>query len=179
MASDNYGSAHWATDKDLKAEGIERIPAVEIARNHSGGRSFLLGCAADSAELTKTVRQGYSEVLGAIADGAESLVRKVAGEHHGRELLGWTGDGHILTVAPTRSGKGVGLVIPNLLHYRCWLLIPKVRTMPSRIGIVNGHSGTRLSALTRFMSLRTNLRRRTASIRLTDWWITSSRSQRI
>ena len=29
--------------------------------------------------------------------------------------MGW--GGHVITVAPTRSGKGVGLVIPNLLHY--------------------------------------------------------------
>lgn len=31
--------------------------------------------------------------------------------------LGIKSDGHIITVAPTRSGKGVGLVIPNLLNY--------------------------------------------------------------
>jgi type IV secretion system protein VirD4 len=35
----------------------------------------------------------------------------------GRELLRVGGDGHILTVAPTRSGKGVSAVIPNLLDY--------------------------------------------------------------
>lgn len=32
-------------------------------------------------------------------------------------LLRYGGDGHLLTVAPTRSGKGVGCVIPNLLTY--------------------------------------------------------------
>jgi type IV secretion system protein VirD4 len=32
-------------------------------------------------------------------------------------LLRFDGDGHILTVAPTRAGKGVGCVIPNLLTY--------------------------------------------------------------
>lgn len=31
--------------------------------------------------------------------------------------LRYNGDGHLLTVAPTRSGKGVGCVIPNLLVY--------------------------------------------------------------
>lgn len=31
--------------------------------------------------------------------------------------LGVKEDGHIITVAPTRSGKGVGFVIPNLLNY--------------------------------------------------------------
>jgi type IV secretion system protein VirD4 len=35
----------------------------------------------------------------------------------GPPLLRYRGDGHILTVAPTRSGKGVGCVVPNLLTY--------------------------------------------------------------
>jgi type IV secretion system protein VirD4 len=30
----------------------------------------------------------------------------------------WDGDGHLLTVAPTRSGKSVTTIIPNLLRYR-------------------------------------------------------------
>ncbi len=33
------------------------------------------------------------------------------------ELLRFDGEGHILTIAPTRSGKGVSCVIPNLLEY--------------------------------------------------------------
>jgi type IV secretion system protein VirD4 len=33
------------------------------------------------------------------------------------EFLRYTGDGHLLTIAPTRTGKGVGCVIPNLLTY--------------------------------------------------------------
>lgn len=35
----------------------------------------------------------------------------------GRRLLRVVGEGHVLTVAPTRSGKGVSAVIPNLLDY--------------------------------------------------------------
>lgn len=38
------------------------------------------------------------------------------GRHRGT-LLRLTGEGHILTVAPTRSGKGVSCVIPNLLDH--------------------------------------------------------------
>lgn len=120
MSSDRYGSARWAESKDLKAEGVMTIPASRVAGGECGAeekRAFLLGCDADPAELTKDMRQGYNEMLGAISEGTEKLVRKVAGEHHGRAYLGWAGDGHILTVAPTRSGKGVGLVVPNLLHY--------------------------------------------------------------
>lgn len=32
-------------------------------------------------------------------------------------VLRYSGDGHLITVAPTRTGKGVSAVIPNLLHY--------------------------------------------------------------
>jgi type IV secretion system protein VirD4 len=32
-------------------------------------------------------------------------------------IIRYAGEGHLLTVAPTRSGKGVGCVIPNLLTY--------------------------------------------------------------
>lgn len=32
-------------------------------------------------------------------------------------LIRYTGEAHLLTIAPTRSGKGVGAVIPNLLTY--------------------------------------------------------------
>jgi type IV secretion system protein VirD4 len=30
----------------------------------------------------------------------------------------WDGDGHLLTLAPTRSGKSVTTIIPNLLRHR-------------------------------------------------------------
>lgn len=33
------------------------------------------------------------------------------------KVLRYAGDGHLITVAPTRSGKGVGVAIPNLLTY--------------------------------------------------------------
>jgi type IV secretion system protein VirD4 len=35
----------------------------------------------------------------------------------GRELHRFNGEGHLLTLAPTRTGKGVSAVIPNLLDY--------------------------------------------------------------
>lgn len=40
----------------------------------------------------------------------------ILGRKHGR-MLHYSGDGHLLTFAPTRSGKGVSCVIPNLLDY--------------------------------------------------------------
>jgi type IV secretion system protein VirD4 len=39
-------------------------------------------------------------------------------EHEGQMLpLQYTGDRHLLTIAPTRTGKGVSAIIPNLLTY--------------------------------------------------------------
>jgi len=40
----------------------------------------------------------------------------ILGRKHGR-MLRYRGEGHLLTFAPTRSGKGVGCVVPNLLDY--------------------------------------------------------------
>jgi type IV secretion system protein VirD4 len=37
--------------------------------------------------------------------------------HHGESPLTYDGDGHLITLAPTRSGKGRGALIPNLLLY--------------------------------------------------------------
>lgn len=34
------------------------------------------------------------------------------------ELLFYSGKAHLLTCAPARQGKGIGVVIPNLLHYQ-------------------------------------------------------------
>lgn len=52
--------------------------------------------------------------------GSPSLLIKPHGALIGRSsnaLLRLDGEGHILTVAPTRSGKGVSCVIPNLLDH--------------------------------------------------------------
>ncbi len=49
----------------------------------------------------------------------EHLIRKhglILGRREA-DLLRFEGEGHILTVAPTRSGKGVSCVIPNLLDH--------------------------------------------------------------
>jgi len=41
--------------------------------------------------------------------------------------LHWDGEGHLITVAPTRSGKSTTAIVPNLLRYRgsCVVLDPK------------------------------------------------------
>ena len=59
---------------------------------------------ADSADLAKAgLLQGRGLLLGRFNEPA------------GSKLLAWDAPGHLLTVAPTRTGKGIGAVIPNLL----------------------------------------------------------------
>jgi len=43
------------------------------------------------------------------------------------EFVHWDDDGHLLTIAPTRSGKAVTSIVPNLLRYQgsCVVLDPK------------------------------------------------------
>ncbi len=63
------------------------------------------------------VRLSESHGSAAWGDGRELRVAKglpLGRDAEGR-LLRYAGDGHLLAVAPTRAGKGVGLVIPALL----------------------------------------------------------------
>jgi len=44
-----------------------------------------------------------------------------------KKALGYTGDGHLMTVAPTGAGKGVGLIIPALLTYPGSVIVTDIK----------------------------------------------------
>jgi type IV secretion system protein VirD4 len=69
------------------------------------GREKPLYGSAKLASLYETTKAGLFAKKGIV------LGRK------GRRLLVFSGAQHVLMSAPTRSGKGVGIVIPNLLHW--------------------------------------------------------------
>jgi type IV secretion system protein VirD4 len=82
---------------------------------------FALGATvALLAMVAQVVRGRSSDACGSATwDDGRSLRRReglIVGRTRWR-LLRYAGYGHIVTVAPTRSGKGVGAVIPNLLLY--------------------------------------------------------------
>lgn len=62
-------------------------------------------------------------------DDPRSLLLGGIADESGRQagFLHWDDDGHLLTVAPTRTGKAYTTIIPNLLRYRgsCVVLDPK------------------------------------------------------
>ncbi len=67
-----------------------------------------------------------SQALGSARWGSGERLHSKRGFLLGRDrrrLLRFTGEGHILTVAPTRSGKGVSAVIPNLLDHEGSVLV--------------------------------------------------------
>ncbi len=61
-------------------------------------------------------RWGDGEALGPAWGYAPEKNGLLLGRRNGAEL-GWADDRHALTVAGTRAGKGVSLIIPNLLLY--------------------------------------------------------------
>ena len=116
--TDHYGSARWAGSAERKSEGILDIPADRIAKaDGNSGRSLLFGELKDAADLLHGIRQETDGSFSTLSTKLGAVLPGGPGSQSLRTLLGWGGDGHVLTVAPTRSGKGVGLVVPNLLHY--------------------------------------------------------------
>jgi hypothetical protein len=53
--------------------------------------------------------------------------RPTASAHDPREPLTYSGDGHLLTIAPTGAGKGVGAIIPALLTYPGSIIVTDIK----------------------------------------------------
>jgi|25_taG_2_1085351.scaffolds.fasta_scaffold00128_18 type IV secretion system protein VirD4 len=84
-----HGSARWAGKKDIQAAGL--LPRERTALEVVTGK--------DAPTSTGVYVGGWED-----KDGKFYYLR-----HNGPE--------HVLTYAPTRSGKGVGLVVPTLLSW--------------------------------------------------------------
>ncbi len=126
--TDSYGSARWANAEDLEKENLFCLSpgngdAAAFAdatrrRNHISAsrdnRALILGKMGNPAELMADIRSGYDSSTSSLLSGLANLFSSSKNQGN---YLGWNGDGHVITIAPTRSGKGVGMVIPNLLHY--------------------------------------------------------------
>ncbi len=78
---------------------------------------------------TSTDLQRYLRPKDAFDDPRSILLGSFNDEGEARPAgyIHWDGDGHLLTIAPTRSGKSLTTIIPNLLRYQgsCVVLDPK------------------------------------------------------
>ncbi|WP_181791048.1 IncP-type conjugal transfer protein TraG [Myxococcus llanfairpwllgwyngyllgogerychwyrndrobwllllantysiliogogogochensis] len=91
-----YGTARWATSDDLKRGGLLVNDGVVLAQT-------------DDAVLDEYVD-----------DNGERRLRE---ERPGSYLLRHNGPEHVFVFAPTRSGKGAGIVMPTLLTWRGSVLV--------------------------------------------------------
>jgi type IV secretion system protein VirD4 len=86
----SHGSARWANQKDIQAAGLLPRSKGLSASNNSG---------KDSSSSAGVYVGGWEDEKGTF------------------HYLRHSGPEHVLTYAPTRSGKGVGLVVPTLLAW--------------------------------------------------------------
>jgi type IV secretion system protein VirD4 len=101
-------------------------PEVFDAAGTLAGSTGLLGCAAAiGGSLWRARQVGQVTTYGSARWANRSEVRRaglldrkgvVLGQYHGHYLR-HDGPEHVLAFAPTRSGKGVGLVVPTLLSW--------------------------------------------------------------
>ena len=95
-----FGTARWAEAGDLASARLIETPRP----------------SPDALILGKTVNWASSR-------GPHPFERcwqlcSPIGNDTSSTYLQTQGEGHIITIAPTRSGKGVGSIIPNLLNFR-------------------------------------------------------------
>ncbi len=76
---------------------------------------------------------------------------------YGNNYLRWSGNEFLYLAAPTRSGKGVGIVIPNCLHYRDSMVVfdPKLENFLITGGYRAAHGHVPTSAATPSIPTRT------------------------
>ncbi|HXX66157.1 MAG TPA: IncP-type conjugal transfer protein TraG, partial [Polyangiaceae bacterium] len=94
-----YGTSRWATGKELERGGLLR------------GEGVVLCQTAEASFRTSIDSRGHSTTQ---ATSFGRLVR-----HDGPE--------HVLCFAPTRTGKGAGLVIPTLLAWKHSVLVYDIK----------------------------------------------------
>jgi type IV secretion system protein VirD4 len=122
MLTDSYGSARWANEDDLRRENFSFFCGrpTQTATENNCAYHFLLGALADPKFLLQNIQENYEPALGSLFDGITKIFGQTSSPVAAspKRYFGWQGNGHILSVAPTRAGKGVGIVIPNLLNYK-------------------------------------------------------------
>jgi type IV secretion system protein VirD4 len=98
-ASRAHGSSRWATSKEIARTGLVRDSGVVL-------------CQTTEAEYTTRIW----------ANGTTKITLRRPGH-----LVRHDGPEHVFCFAPTRSGKGVGLVIPTLLTWSHSVLVYDIK----------------------------------------------------
>lgn len=97
-ASTAHGSARWATQRELRGAGLLQSGVVLCQTNEARFGSY-----ADRASGTRWTMR------------------------HPGKLIRHDGPEHVFVFAPTRSGKGIGIVIPTLLSWTRSVLVYDIK----------------------------------------------------
>lgn len=115
------GSAEWATLEHLQAHGLigEDTAAISPPPPSSPAPTLAATAERPASELGSTL---YQVAMQQRAEGRPTPRGPglFLGTFQARGMahrLHYRGDRHLLTIAPTRTGKGVSAIIPNLLTY--------------------------------------------------------------
>lgn len=115
------GSAEWATLEHLQAHGLIGGNGHAAAPGQGAAPGTATGqpSAANVAESTRQSPQSPSSAQGQWSGhrSGPGLFLGTFAAHGEAHRLHYSGDRHLLTIAPTRTGKGVSAIIPNLLTY--------------------------------------------------------------
>ena len=95
-------------EREKRLPNIPRLPEIHSSVDHSYGLEHKNIEQTGISRLLNT-KEGY--ILGRIND----------------EPLKINTDGHLLTIGPTRAGKGIGIVVPNILSHTGSLLVIDVK----------------------------------------------------
>ena len=116
-------SPHHAVRALAHALSIPDLMRTALLALFAGGfagmlliRGIILRAAAQLSLARGSTKWGNAQALKKPTEGL--LLGKINNEY-----LRYDGDGHLITIAATRSGKGVGTVMPNLLSYTGSMII--------------------------------------------------------
>lgn len=103
------------------AEGAAKVPRARRGRAAALRRT-------PRGERTRLPDDGSALFLGwEGTEHAPTLGFRPAASSPDRKALTYSGDGHLMTVAPTGAGKGVGLIIPVLLTYPGSVIVTDIK----------------------------------------------------
>ncbi|TSE35128.1 type IV secretory system conjugative DNA transfer family protein [Tepidimonas charontis] len=110
-----HGSAGWATQEDIQASGL--LPSD---KNRGG-------CLLGAVDLPVPLRKRLGAATKKLSAGEFTQAKALLFETTQRIYLRHAGPEHILVFAPTRSGKGVGIVVPTLLSWSESVLVHDIK----------------------------------------------------
>lgn len=105
---------YWSFYSDNKAVAQHLYVAAAVATAPFGFVAWLIFSGDKGPALygeARFAKRSEIKAAGLLGEGG-IIVGKL-----GRQYLMYSGDSHVYVAAPTRGGKGVGIVIPNLLNW--------------------------------------------------------------